>query len=266
MSIAAGPKYRRPPVVEVVCGVQFSGVDGWGTPHFGRFWHEIAEEYPDYEDQLPLTPFNLGPSQEPQFQLPTSLLPPLRRVFFVQPPGNYLIQIQEGRLLHNWRKIKPEDEYPSYKEAYPRFLSILHTFGNFLEKAKLPPAQLGAFELTYINHISGDGVKFPRDIWDYLAIYDTTPKAAEARDNSAVSMSFGWPLKAEMGSLSLNVKHGVRTEDEADVLLIELSARGKARESSNYMSEWFNVAHASIVETFDRFTTTRAHELWEKYR
>src|ERR1035437_728983 len=104
------PHYRRPPVIEVVCGVQFSGAEGWGTPHFGRFWQHIENEYSQFEDQPPLPPLRLeAASLEPL--LMTLTLPPLRRVFYIQPPGNFLIQLQQNRLLHNWRKTDEKDEY-----------------------------------------------------------------------------------------------------------------------------------------------------------
>jgi uncharacterized protein (TIGR04255 family) len=255
--------FRHPPVVEVVCGVQFSGAEGWGTPHFGRFWQQIESEYPRFEDQTPLPPLRLeGPvSPEPQF-LP---MPPLRRVFFIQPSGNFLMQLQQNRLLHNWRKTDDHDEYPRYERAYERFVSAWSKFENFLATVPLPPAHADVFELTYINHITREGAKFPRDVWEFLAFYEDTPRAVTAKDSSAMAMQFNWPLPSEMGTLTLDLKHGVRPNDESDVLLIELSARGKAKESPGYMKEWFDAAHLAIVNTFDDFTTKKAHALWEKY-
>jgi uncharacterized protein (TIGR04255 family) len=249
--------------LEVVCGVQFSGADGWGTPHFGRFWQQIQNEYPLFEDQAPLAPLRLenAASSEPQILT----MPPLRRVFFVQPPGNFLIQLQQDRLLHNWRKTDDKDEYPRYERAYDRFVSAWRQFEAFLEQVSLPPAHAKVFELTYINHITRSGAKFPRDVWDFLAFYERTPKATTVQESSAISMHFAWPLPAEMGSLTLDLKHGVRPNDESDVLVIELIARGKAKESTGYMNEWFDVAHLAIVRTFDDFTTLEAHALWEKY-
>jgi len=182
------PHYRRPPVQEVVCGVQFSGAEGWGTPHVGRFWQEVETEYPRFEDQLPLAPMRLdtAPSPEPQFVA----MPPLRRVFYIQPTGSFLIQLQENRLLHNWRKMGEEDEYPRYEKAYERFVSAWRRFETFLQKVSLPPAHAEIFELAYVNHITRDGAKFPRDVWDFLAIYESTPKATTAKESSTIAMHF----------------------------------------------------------------------------
>jgi uncharacterized protein (TIGR04255 family) len=263
MLTEARPHYRRPPVVEVVCGVQFSGAEGWATPHFGRFWQQVEAQYPQFEDQPPLPLLRLDgqSSSEPQL----FSMPPMRRVFFVQPPGNFLMQVQKNRLLHNWRKVDESDEYPRFEMAYERFVSAWDSLGSFLATASLPPAHADVLELTYVNQITRAGAKFPRDVWEFLAFYARTPKAVTAKESTALAMQFGWPLPSEMGTLALDLKHGLRANDESEVLMIELSARGKAKEEPGYMSAWFDAAHRAIVNTFDDFTTDDAHTLWEKY-
>ena len=262
MSKEKRPYYKRPPVVEVVCGVQFSGADGWGTPHFGRFWQQIETEYTQFEDRAPLPPLRLEPDMSIEQRVMT--IPPLRRVFYIQPPGNFLIQLQQNRLLHNWRKMNESDEYPRYEQAYDRFVSAWDQFKAFLESASLPPTHPEIYELSYINHIARDGAKFPQDIWDFLEFYERTPKAVSAKESTAIAMHFSWALPAEMGTLTLDLKHGVRANDEREVLLIELNARGQVKDSAGYMPEWFDIAHDAIVNTFDSLTTDEAHELWGK--
>lgn len=257
-----GPHYRRPPVVEVVCGVQFTGVDGWRTPHFGSFWQQIRGEYSEFEDQAPLERIRLDAATPPQPQI--SPLPPLRRVFFIQPPGNFLIQLQQNRILHNWRKVSESDEYPRYRTAYSKFVSCWNQLRKFTASAGLSEPQPDVLELTYINHISKSGTKFPRDVWDFLAFYERTPKAVIAKESSAMAMHFGWPLPNNMGALTFDLKHGLRPNDESEVLLIEFNARGKAKDHGRGMNTWFDIAHGAIVNTFDALTTDSAHELWEK--
>jgi uncharacterized protein (TIGR04255 family) len=255
------PHFRKPPVVEVVCGVQFSSAAEWQTTHFGSFWESMRGEYPEFEDHPPLEKLRIG--GEPS--LPEiRALPPLRRVFFIQPPGNFLMQLQPDRILHNWRKITESDQYPRFEAAYPRFVSSWQKLKAFTASANLPEPLPDAFELTYINHIGRAGAKFPRDVWDFLAFYETTPKAVIAKESSAMAMHFGWPLPDEAGILTFDLKHGVRASDENEVLLIELNARGKATTGGRSMDEWFGIAHRAIVNTFDALTTEAAHTLWEK--
>ncbi len=102
----------RPPVAEVICGIQFQDVPRWATAQFGRFWSEIASEYPETEDQSPLA--KLSPDMKirrPEGQILE--YPPLRRVFLKESNGRHLMQIQADRFLHSWRKTSERDEYPT---------------------------------------------------------------------------------------------------------------------------------------------------------
>ncbi len=39
------PKFDKPPVVEMVIGVEFSELPNWILPHFGLFWGQVRNEY-----------------------------------------------------------------------------------------------------------------------------------------------------------------------------------------------------------------------------
>jgi uncharacterized protein (TIGR04255 family) len=257
-----GPHFRRPPVVEVVCGVQFQDLEGWATPHYGKLWSRLEGEYPDFEERPPLPRLRLEPPVSDETVI--SPLPPLRRVFFIQRPGNYLIQVQQNRFLHNWRRISDSDEYPRYDRAYERFVRYWGEFKAFVVQVGLPEPQPEVFELTYINHIMAEGATFPRDVWTYLDFYQQSPEAT-AKAASELMMHFGWPLPSDLGILTLDVKHGHRVADQREILLMELNARGKARQGEAGMQDWFDVAHHAIVTTFDGLTTEEAHESWGKY-
>ncbi len=43
-----------------------------------------------------------------------------------------------------------------------------------------------------------------------------------------MSMQIAWPLPGEMGTLSLDVKHGNRVNDQKEVLVLEFTVRGPA--------------------------------------
>ena len=257
------PDFLNPPVIEVVCGIQFEGLDDWKTPHYGLYWERVRNEYPDCEDHPPLPPLRLETQRADEaIQIP--LLPPFRRVFFVKPPGNFLIQLQPYRFLYNWRKVQDSDEYPRFDAPYAEFVKEWIRFRKFVDELDLHQPQPDIFELTYINHIFGQGVSFPRDVWKYLSFYGTTPQATTARDATGLALQVIWPLPDSLGTLVLDMKHGHRTKDQGEVLLIEFSARGKANPNTAEMDHWFSVAHQAIVTTFDALTTADAHKLWGK--
>lgn len=256
------PHFAKPPIVEVACGIQFEGLEQWRTPHYGQFWTKIQPDYSDTEDHPPLARVRLDPA--PAFEPQWSPLPPLRRVFFIRPPGNFLIQLQQNRLLHNWRKVADADEYPRFDMAFERFMWSWGQFNEFLSSVNLPCPKPEIWELTYINHIVDKDARFPRDVWEYLGFYERSPEATTAMVASGMTIQFIWPLADQLGTLSLDVKHGSRVNDQQEVLVIELTARGAAKEDAASMNSWFSVAHDAIVNTFERLTTERAHKMWEK--
>ena len=81
---------------------------------------------------------------------------------------------------------------------------------------------------------------------------------------SAMTIQFAWPLASELGILSLGVHHGHRVNDQQEVLVMELTVRGAAKDGREAMNSWFSVVHHAIVNTFEKLTTPRAHQMWEK--
>jgi uncharacterized protein (TIGR04255 family) len=256
------PHFAHPPVVEVACGVQFETLEQWRTPQYGEFGATIRDAYPETEDHPPLARMRLDASATfgPQW----SSLPPLRRVFFINPPGNFLIQLQPNRLLHNWRKVTDADEYCRFDTAFAKFMWAWQHFNAYLSSSGMPTAKPEIWEVTYINHIVGQGARFPRDMWDYLGFYGTSPEATTSKEASSVTMQIAWPLPDEMGTLSLDVKHGNRVNDQQEVLVLDFTVRGPASDDSAAMNKWFGVAHDAIVNSFEKLTTARAHDIWEK--
>lgn len=141
---------------------------------------------------------------------------------------------------------------------------VLEPIHEFLPSVGLPNAQPEIWELTYINHIVHKDATFPRDVWEYLGFYERSPQATTPMAASAMTIQFAWPLANQMGTLSLDVKHGNRVNDKKDVLVMELTARGPATGGGERMDSWFGVAHDAIVNTFEKLTTNRAHKIWEK--
>jgi len=255
------PHFAHPPVVEVACGVQFEAIEQWRTPQYGQFGATIRDKYPETEDHPPLP--RMRPEATATFDPQWSSLPPLRRVFFISPPGNFLIQLQPNRLLHNWRKVLDGDEYPRFDAAFEKFMWAWKEFRTFLSVSGSQPAKPEVWELTYINHIVRPDARFPKDMWAYLAFYPETPQATTAKEASSVSMQIAWPLPDELGTLALDVKHGNRVVDQQEVLVLDFTARGPANDDPEAMKKWFGVAHDAIVNSFEKLTTKEAHAKWE---
>lgn len=119
------PEYEKPPVVEVVCGILFEPIDTLLVPYFGLLWEKFKAEYSNCQEVAPLIPTIEYFDEQTVGEFKISDVPPLPRIWFIHVNGNGIIQVQRDRFLYNWRRMRPEDEYPRYH-------SVIHMFQNHL--------------------------------------------------------------------------------------------------------------------------------------
>lgn len=266
------PEYASPPVIEVVCGVRFASIDQFKAIHLGLLWERLKSGFPNVEEQLPLAiaieQLEMPSAQSPEFQFVTQ--PPLPRVWFVDERGNGIIQVQRDTFLHNWRKLKPEDQYPRFRNVVASFKSYLGLFATFLEDhglGKITPIQC---ELTYVNHIpegpiwSRDkslGNLFPDFAWRetpdrFLPIYE------------ALNWRTAYRLPERQGRLHVTKQLAFLQPSGDPIVALEFKARGIAGTASiGDIWPWFETAHEWIVRGFTDITGEKAQkELWGRTR
>jgi uncharacterized protein (TIGR04255 family) len=263
------PSYKKPPLNEVVCGVQFVPFPGFRSTHFGRFADRLQARYPKTEDREPLADVYEG-EQGPQVkdELITLQMPPLRRVFYVDPTGNYLLQLQPSRFLSNWRKQKDSDAYPRFTAAFDRFKEGWRDLLEFAKAEGIGQPQVNQYELSYINHIPESSVPFPEGMQHYLRFFSwaNIRSSQVLRAPRSGTFRFQFALSGHQGTLHVTVNHGKRMTDQKGILLVDLTARGPARFDWSDIDEWFATAHATIVNGFTDMTTPEAHEIWGRER
>lgn len=147
------PDFATPPLQEVAIGLQFEPTPGYVQAHVGAYWQRIRDDYPLVQDQVRLeTPIEVpgsvfGPSIPFRVQFAT-MLP---RAWFMNDDESCLIQIQNDRFIHNWRK--KSSEYPRFEAIASQFSQRYHQFVAFLEEEKLGAPVLCQLEVSYINWI-----------------------------------------------------------------------------------------------------------------
>jgi uncharacterized protein (TIGR04255 family) len=195
-------------------------------------------------------------------------MPPPRRVFYVDPTGNFLLQVQPTRFLSNWRKERPADAYPRYVTAFQRFSSGWTGFVDFATEASFGVPRTNQYELTYINHIEELGERFPAGIGQYLPLLTwggaQSTGFLPAPRNALLRLQFALPDGS--GRLHVTVNHGLRQPDGKGILVVDLTARGPAKPDWSDMATWFDVAHEWIVHGFTDLTSRTAHQRWERSR
>lgn len=263
---AALPNYKKPPVVEVVCGVLFDETKALKAPHLGQLWSMIRSEFPSIEEQPLLSSVVevFGPVPPPTIEI--TGVPPLTRVWFINKGGDRLIQMQRDRFLFNWRRLKADEPYPHFESVYADFTKYLNIFREFLDAISAGPLAPRQYELTYVNHIDGAVIdnsvsNLGRVFRDYA--WQTGDRWLPPPNDSMWRTSFDLP--DQTGRLHSTVH--VLKEDQGlrRALRFELTARGIADESLNAMKTWFQLAHEWIVRGFTDLTTRDIQqELWER--
>lgn len=259
---ASAIEFVNPPINEVVCGVQLDGLEKWQTPHFGLLWQQVRESYPIFEDQQPLTVLSdpMAESETPRLGLGGPLVP-LRRVWLIDAARQHMMQVDPPRFLLNWRKIKDSDSYPRFQATFAKFTESLDVLNAFINEHSLGEPRFSHYELSYINHILGHE-NFPRAAEKYLSFYTWSQRQHSLESPIALSISLRLPLPEKRGMVFISAKHGTRKSDNKQVLILELTARGTADQSGGDMRDWFDLAHATLLEGFVELTTAEAHQVW----
>jgi uncharacterized protein (TIGR04255 family) len=261
------PKFRRPPVIETILGVQFAPLERFSIPHFGLFWASIRDKYPRQEMKPPLGPEieefggQLGP---PTLNLLLTAEPDAR-CWFIDSSGTQLIQVQRDRFIRNWRKVSGGDEYPSYDVLKPRFREDWARFHDFLAREELGRPEINQCEVTYVNHIAQ---------WEGWSSFGETHKVISLLaspiqgflpEPEIVALNNRYLMTDKKGRLHVTLQPAVRRGDGKVVLQLTLTARGRPASSrSEDIISWFDMGHEWIVRGFVDITTTDMHRLWER--
>jgi uncharacterized protein (TIGR04255 family) len=264
------PKYENPPLDEVVCGVLFERLDKFLTPYLGVLWGRYKSDYSECREVAPLVPLIESFERTPQVTSQDIDIVPLPRIWFVHANGTRIIQVQRDRFLHNWRKVRPEDEYPHYETVIELFQIHLSTFKNFLHEEKLGTVTPLQYELTYVNFIpQGNGWQTLEDIGKIFP--DVTWQVDKKRflqSPDSIFWQTNFLLPAQAGRLHINIQKARRREDGHPLLRFELTARGIGNYTSpEAMSDWFDLAHEWAVRAFEDLTSVDIQrEIWRRKR
>ena len=251
------PDYKKPPVVEVVCGIAFEAIERFRAHHLGLFWQNVRDEFPACEHAVRLE-FDQGSLDLAKY---------LPRVWFVSEKKDMLIQLQDDRFLFNWRRMQQEEVYPRYNTIIEAFKTNLEIFQTFLEEQELGSINPKKCELTYVNHIpKGEGWASLNDINAVFRDFAWDSNERFLPPPLSLGGQVVFPLRKDKGRLHITLQHGARKPDRCPLLILQISARGLgADKSMDKVWEWFEIAHEWIVCGFADLTgTTIQKEVWQR--
>ncbi len=152
------PEFDRPPIVEAVLSIQFAAPANFRSVHAGLIWDEIRRDYPTVSEQRPLAPvfetFGIPTIPGPGVRFEPLLATPMARFWFESDDSRHLLQIQQDRIVHNWRKRTLDDEYPRYQAVRKRFAEEVKILEGFLTRNGLDGLMPNQCEMTYLNFVT----------------------------------------------------------------------------------------------------------------
>jgi uncharacterized protein (TIGR04255 family) len=262
------PDFANPPVIETVLSVEFAPLYKWSIPHFGLFWNAISTEYPRFEVHPPLASqiesFDKRKSL-PRITVEPVIQPPIR-CWFIHQSDARLLQVQNDRFTHNWRKVGTADPYPRYESIRPIFEAEWARFREFLEAQNIGTPQVRQCEVSYVNHLD------PGRGWQSLAdLPDIVGTRVGARTDhflpvpESVSLAASYVMPNEHGRLHVQLLPVIRQADAAETLQLTLTARGRpASSQTEDILRWFDLGREWVVRGFADVTTSNMHAIWQR--
>ena len=271
------PDFEKPPVTEVVLGVQFKTDKPLRVPHLGLFWQTVRDAFPDFREQPPLAPeielLEPGVLEAPQAQATIGIrigpgAIPAPRCWFVDPPGNKLIQLQSDRFLHNWRKVTGKEEYPHYEAIRDEFIARWREFVSFLNDADLGAPTVTQAELTYVNHIPKDSCWSEAD--DMPKVFSCLKRVDEPAlfgPMEIMEFAIRRRLPDNRGRLHVTAAPACHIKDKSIMIRMVLTARGPVGDNSDdAILDWMRMGRVEIVNSFTALTAPEAHKFWGRIK
>jgi uncharacterized protein (TIGR04255 family) len=263
------PYYTKPPVNEVVIGVQFDTLEKFTAVYPGLYWQRIKDRYPQSSVHSPIATlietFENLPDPHVQQHLQLSSTPPLPRCWFLDSAGNQLVQLQPERFLHNWRKVTGEEVYPRYNNILPEFEKLWKDFLDFAASENLGEVKPNQWEVTYVNHIyQGEGWNTLEDANKLFPAWSSESSQDYLPQPERINLDLTYAFPDDLARLHISLTPAYTRKDNRMLLRLNLTARGRL-ESTDHQSllRCLGLGHEWIVRGFTDFTSPEAHALWE---
>jgi uncharacterized protein (TIGR04255 family) len=267
------PDFENPPVIETALGVRFAPLDRWSIPYFGLFWNTIKGRYPYAEVNPPLAPDPeietgaplFGKPDFPRLEIVSS--PPVR-CWFLNESKTELIQLQNDRLIHNWRKVSGSEPYPHHETTRPAFERDWKVFCEFLSSQDLGTPSVKQCEVTYVNHIDrGQGWESFNDLPKVFPCWAGATSSGFLPSPESVSFQTSYLMPEGKGRLHIVLVHAIRQSDAKETLQLTLLARGNPVSGAlPNLLEWLDAGREWIVRGFTDFTSENMHRIWRRIR
>jgi uncharacterized protein (TIGR04255 family) len=267
------PSFSNPPVDEVVLSIQFASLSKLKSAHIGMFWERIRHQFPDVSEQASLGPlFETfgGTRTTPTFQFQTLFTPPMPRYWFERAGEPDLLQLQQDRLLRNWRQAPDNSRiYPRYEPIRDAFKKDMEEFQDWLRYEELGEVAPNQCEVTYINIIRLPDGSNPltqlhriSNVWSDKMVLPPS----QTLEHSNVQLVSVFEHGGKLVGRAYTTFQPAFTQASAEpVVKLDITVRGKPLgETVAAAFDFLDVARAEVVNTFASITTEEMHKFWER--
>jgi uncharacterized protein (TIGR04255 family) len=267
------PDFANPPVSEVALSLQFEPLKGLTGPVLGLLWGSFKSDYPKVEEHPTLEPVieRFGtdlPIPKVHFQFQVLEAAPPMRVWFLNEAETELVQVQQDRFVHNWRKVTDTEQYPRYSSLRSKFLVEYEKFERFVRQENLGALVFNQVEVTFVNKVvSGEGWERHGQLSNVLTIHSGGYSDDFFKEPENIQTALRYVIPGEpssdkpRGRLHMNVVP-VITKAKRPALILTIIARCTPNGSLEDAVVCLDLAHKWIVKGFASITTKEMHRVW----
>lgn len=243
--------FQKPPLNEVALGYSFLPRPDLLIPHIGAFWTKLQDSYPKCQHNVPIV------------DNPTTFTElPLPRVWLLTEDGTRLVQIQQDRLIFNWRDNGTGCEYVRFPNIKAEFDRVSTLFKAFVQEVTGQPIIPTILNLTYVNIINqGQGWNSLDEIGVVFPALSHDVRLKSMKSATLAEWRVNYELPNDQGKLTARVQTAKQVKDSAPLFRFELAATSNSLgEHETDHEVWIESAHQAIVNTFKDLTSAEMHE------
>jgi uncharacterized protein (TIGR04255 family) len=187
--------------------------------------------------------------------------PTPHRFWLLSENESLLIQIQNDRLLLNWRKVKDDDPYPRYGQLRQGFSDLWSDFVGYVTSADYGVFQPSLAEVTFFPRMP---VSSASEVPGTIAALNP---AWSLDGHLVTSLQIERAILDNAGEQSgkQNIALGYRPEFGLIQLEITSFYRIATESTDSAILDALDQAHDAGVLTFDQITTDGAHTAWGEH-
>jgi uncharacterized protein (TIGR04255 family) len=153
------PDFTDPPLTEVVVSIQFATPPQYNEAYIREIWALFESDFPKVQEMpaIPPTFEVFGGPELPAMRLVNfgMMSGVLRnRYWFLSVSGAEVLQFQQDRFMHNWRKVPGQkNEYPRFDPIIAKYTSELETLENYFRSKSWGLIVPNQCDITYVNQM-----------------------------------------------------------------------------------------------------------------